>query len=221
MSEAAPGTLAGVEGLVAVLLARWEVRAWLQDALEAEARARLAGVMTDDALEIFLEQQLATEQAEFVAEFFWVLHAKGCEAPGRMAEWIDCHNALVDRLLAQLDRRNAPLGPRHKRRLWRLKAARFGAKAKAACCARLDGSGVVLSLRDLERFMALHMDVTLCRDRLDALARAGLLEDAPGSNLRLFRATGRLEAIVAAELGMLRERLLALGHGPPDGGGHL
>src|SRR6187397_2589283 len=62
----------------------------------------------------FLEQQVATEQAEFVAEFFWALHAKGCEAPGRMAEWIDSHNALVGRLLGQLDRRNAPLGPRHK-----------------------------------------------------------------------------------------------------------
>jgi hypothetical protein len=215
MSGSAPGAVTGAEGLLAVLLARWEARAWLQDALEAEARARLAGAVTDDELETFLEQQVATEQAEFVAEFFWALHAKGCEAPGRMAEWIDSHNALVGRLLGQLDRRNAPLGPRHKRRLWRLKAARFGAKAKAACCARLDGSGVVLSLSDIERFMALHMDLSLCRDRLDALARAGLLEDAPGSNLRLFRATERLEAIVAAGLGLLRERLLASGHGSP------
>src|SRR4051794_990335 len=90
--------------------------------------ARLAGAITDDELETFLEQQVATEQAEFVAEFFWALHAKGCEAPGRMAEWIDSHNALVGRLLGQLDRRNAPLGPRHKRRLWRLKAARLRAQ---------------------------------------------------------------------------------------------
>ena len=212
MSESAPGTLAGAEGLVAVLLARWEAQAWMQDALEAAARARLGGAMTDDELEAFLEQQIATEQAEFVAEFFWVLHAKGCEAPERMAAWIDRHNALVGRLLAQLDRRNAPLGPRHKRRLWRLKAARFGARAKAACCARLDGTRAVLSLSDLERFMVLHMDVTVCRDRLDALARAGLLEDATGPNIRLFRATERLEEIVAAELTLLRAGLPAPDH---------
>src|SRR3954467_11514066 len=146
MSGSAPRAVTGVEGLLAILLARWEARAWLQDALEAEARARRAGVMDDDELEIFLEQQVATDQAEFVAEFFWALHAKGCEAPGRMAAWIDRHNALVNQLPVQLDRPNAPLGPRHKQRLWRLKAARFGLKAKAACCARLDGSSVVLSL---------------------------------------------------------------------------
>jgi hypothetical protein len=131
-----------------------------------------------------------------------------------MAEWIDRHNALVGRLLAGLDRRNAPLGPGQKRRLWRLKAARFGRKAKAACCARLDGARVVLSLSDLERFMAFHMDATLCRDRLDALARAGLLEDSLGPNLRLFRATERLEAIVATGLEMVRARLLAPGRDP-------
>jgi hypothetical protein len=185
--------------LLPALLAHWEARAFLQDALETEARERLAGKLVPEELEILIEQHLATDQTEFLAEFLWVLDTIGCRRSDRMASWIDRHNALVARMRAQLApeaRRNHPLGPQHKRKLWRLGKAHFSPKVKAACCARLDGKTLVLALRDLERFMALHMDSTLCRDRLDALVQIGLLEDELLPNLRLFRMTEQLRAIV-------------------------
>ena len=215
-ATAAVAAPAGRE-LVPVLLARWEARAFLQDALEAEARERLAGELPPDELELLIEQQLATEQTEFLVEFVWMLDVTGCREPARMAGWIDRHNQIVARMRADLDpgaRRNHPLGPQHKRKLWRLEMALFGPKARDACCARLTGSGgdggtaaagpLVLALKDFERFMALHMDPTLCRDRLGALVQAGLLEDELQPNLRLFRVTDRLRAVVAGTLEVLR-----------------
>jgi hypothetical protein len=195
--------------LVPVLLARWEARAFLQDALEAEARERLAGELPPDELELLIEQQLATEQTEFLVEFVWMLDVTGCREPARMAGWIDRHNQIVARMRADLDpgaRRNHPLGPQHKRKLWRLEMALFGPKARDACCGRLGGDAapLVLALKDFERFMALHMDPTLCRDRLGALVQAGLLEDELQPNLRLFRVTDRLRAVVAGTLEVLR-----------------
>ena len=196
-------------GLVPVLLARWEARAFLQDALEAEARERLAGELEADELELLIEQQLATEQTEFLVEFVWMLDVTGCREPARMAGWIDRHNEIVTRMRADLDpaaRRNHPMGPQHRRKLWRLEMALFGPKARDACCARLGGDAapLVLALKDFERFMALHMDPTLCRDRLGALVQAGLLEDELQPNLRLFRVTDRLRAVVAGTLEVLR-----------------
>ena len=196
-------------GLVPVLLARWEARAFLQDALEAEARERLAGELAPDELELLIEQQLATEQTEFLVEFVWMLDVTGCREPARMAGWIDRHNEIVTRMRADLDpaaRRNHPMGPQHRRKLWRLEMALFGPKARDACCARLGGdtAPLVLALKDFERFMALHMDPTLCRDRLGALVQAGLLEDELQPNLRLFRVTDRLRAVVAGTLEVLR-----------------
>ncbi len=215
-TTAAAASLPAGRELVPVLLARWEARAFLQDALEAEARERLAGELEPDELELLIEQQLATEQAEFLVEFVWMLDVTGCRDPARMAGWIDRHNEIVARMRADLDpggRRNHPLGPQHKRKLWRLEMALFGPKARDACCARLAGSGdgtaagpgpLVLALKDFERFMALHMDPTLCRDRLGALVQAGLLEDELQPNLRLFRVTDRLRAVVAGTLEVLR-----------------
>ena len=54
-----------------------------------------------------------------------------------------------------------------------------------------------------------HMDGTICRDRLDALVRAGLLEDELQPNLRLFRTTEQLHATVTEELEMLAKSLEA------------
>jgi hypothetical protein len=212
--------MASLERLAKVLLARWQAHAWLQEALEAEARDQLVGKMRAEDLEDFIEQQIATDQTELLVEFFWVLSAKDCATPERMAEWIDRHNALVRHFQAELEdarQRKLQLGPQHKKRLWRLEAvgAYFSQQVKAACCARLDGSRVVLSLKDLERFMALHMDVTLCRDRLDALVQVKLLDDELRPNLRLFRSTERLEALAAAELEMLATALDA-----PNGPAH-
>lgn len=202
--------------LLPVLLARWESRAHFYDALEAEARRWLDGLLAADELEMLIEQQIATEQTEYIIEFFWTLHATGCQAPARMAAWIERHNRLVAELRERLhvgDRKTACLGPQHKRKLWRLQTACFSDRAKSACCARLDDRHLVLSLKDLERFMALHMDATLCRDRLDALVRIRLLRDERQPNLRLFRPTERLLTIVSAQLDMLRRSLLGL----PDG----
>ena len=207
-TTAAAAPPAGRE-LVPVLLARWEARAFLQDALEAEARERLAGELGADDLELLIEQQLATEQTEFLVEFVWMLDVTGCREPARMAGWIDRHNEIVTRMRADLDpaaRRNHPMGPQHRRKLWRLEMALFGPKARDACCGRLGGEAapLVLALKDFERFMALHMDPTLCRDRLGALVQAGLLEDELQPNLRLFRVTDRLRAVVAGTLEVLR-----------------
>jgi hypothetical protein len=212
--------MASAERLVKCLLARWEAHARLQESLEAAARNQLAGTMRAEEIEDFIEQQIATDQTELLVEFFWVLSAKGCATSGRMAEWIDRHNALVRQFQAELQdarQRKLPLGAQHKKRLWRLETAGayFSNHIKAACCARLDGSRVVLSLKDLERFMALHMDVTLCRDRLDALVQLKLLDDELRPNLRLFRSTERLEALVAAELEVLAAALDA-----PNGPAH-
>ena len=136
----------------------------------------------------------------------------GCAAPERMAEWIGSHNELVEQEVAKLEdeRQNKiALGRQYKKKLWRLRdMAYFGDEIKRACKERLDGSVVVLSLSDVERFMALHMDTTLCRDRLDALVRIGLLEDEQRRNLRLFRPTERLNAIVADALDALNDRLV-------------
>ena len=111
-------------------------------------------------------------------------------------------------------------GPRRRKKLERLlETAHFGALARSACRERLDGTRVVLSSSDIQRFMALHMDDRLCRYRLDALAEAGLLEtelraDEQYPSERLFWSTERLEAAVAAGLEALRGGLA----GGADGG---
>jgi hypothetical protein len=205
--------------LVMTMLARWEARVFLQNALETEARERLSGELAPDELELFIEQQLATEQTELLAEFLWALDTMGCRKPERMASWIDRHNALVMQMRAELGpeaRRNYPLGPQHKRKLWRLEMAHFSPKVKAACCARLDGMMLVLALKDLERFTSLHMDPTLCRDRLGALVQIGLLGDEVLPNLRLFRMTERLRAIVTGALELLRAGSRGHGDAPMD-----
>ncbi|HET6467526.1 MAG TPA: hypothetical protein VFG43_04020 [Geminicoccaceae bacterium] len=202
--------------LIKALLTRWAAHACLQDALEAAARAQLASVLDGGELEDFIEHEIGTEQTEYIVEFFWLLQAKGCAAPARMTEWIDRHNSLVEQLQAELEQarqRRLPLGKQHKKRLFRLKYgdAYFRDEAKARCCAHLDGERIVLSLKAIERFMALHMDPGLCKDRLDALVRIGLLEDVLQPNLRLFRSTDRLEAIVAGELEILARALEGAG----------
>jgi hypothetical protein len=192
----------GAGAMVAALVRRWESRSRLQVALEGRARASLRHVLAPGTLEVFIEQQIATEQSEYIAEFFWLLQAVGCAAPDRMAAWIDRHNALVIRYLAI----GSPLGPQRKRVCWRLRSAPFSQARKATCVERQDGRRIVLSLSDLERFMAFHMDATLCRDRLDALTRIGLLTDETYPNLRLFRGTDELQTMVADALTSLIRR---------------
>jgi len=125
------------------------------------------------------------------------------------------HRALLAELETSKQWPCGPPGPRLKRRLERLlDEAHFGFHARHACSARLDGSHVILSSSDVERFMMLHMDPRLCRERLNALTKAGLLEDnlvtdGRCSVVRLFRPTGRLEAAVAAGLAPLRVKLAA------------
>ena len=203
--------MASRERRVRILYSLWETHAKLQEALEAAARAR-PGEMTAYELETFIEQKVTTDQTEWLVQFFWVLGALGCAGPERMAEWINSHNELVMQEVAKLeeDKQNRmALGRQYKRKLWRLRSmAHFSDEVKKVCKDRLDGSAVVLSLSDIERFMALHMDATLCRDRLDALVRIGLLEDEQRHNLRLFRPTGKLDTIVADVLDTLDKRLV-------------
>jgi hypothetical protein len=271
--------------LIPILLARWEAQADLGIALEEAVRAELTFKLQPDDIEFLVEQQIATEQASYLVEFFWLLEASGCASPERMQVCIDQHNAQTaqmwtelllekairttkllmgdvrllqqqqDELVAELlrylrkarsriaipsystalagclknidtadamlrelvasKRSNAhssqqcttllrqlemrwwclPSGPRRRRRLERvLGEAYFGPQAKNACTARLNGTRVVLSSSDIERFMAFHMDSKLCRDRLDALATGGLLEsklwsDDQSPSVRLFRST--------------------------------
>jgi hypothetical protein len=244
--------------LIPILLARWEAQADLGIALEEAVRAELTFKLQPDDIEFLVEQQIATEQASYLVEFFWLLEASGCASPERMQVCIDQHNAQTaqmwtelllekairttkllmgdvrllqqqqDELVAELLRylRKArsriaipsystalagclknidrqlemrwwclPSGPRRRRRLERvLGEAYFGPQAKNACTARLNGTRVVLSSSDIERFMAFHMDSKLCRDRLDALATGGLLEsklwsDDQSPSVRLFRST--------------------------------
>lgn len=187
---------------VKVLLARWEARVWLNAELEAHARPHLvAAGLGPGEVEDFIEQQILTEQTEYLAEFFFMLTAAECQQPQNMAAFIDRHNAMVEALVADLGRgEDRPIGPRYKQRLWRLRSAHFSERVKAVSLARLAGERLVLSLKDLERFMALHMDPTLCRDRLDALVKARLLADEVGPNLRLFWSLGRLEALIGDAL---------------------
>jgi transcriptional regulator CtsR len=294
----------GAEGLIPLLLAKWEARTWMRAKLEEAARAQLNGKMPTDDIEALIEQQIATEQATYLVEFFWLLTGAGCAAPDRMEAWIDRHNAVTARmwaevlldkttrtakllmadarrlqqqqgdllaellgclekarrrilmgigydeapaaeclqsldtadnllrelvlskrgdasprpqhraLLAELEAPRqwpcAPPGPRRRRRLERLlDQAHFGFQAKHACSARLDGTHVILSNSDVERFMMLHMDPKLCRERLNALSKAGLLQedrltDDRCSTVRLFRPTVRLEAAVAGGLKPVR-----------------
>ncbi len=62
--------------------------------------------------------------------------------------------------------------------------------------------------------MAMHMDPTLCRDRLDALIRIGLLADEVRPNLRLIWSEGALETLVAGHLDALADRLHEVRHAP-------
>ena len=293
----------GAEGLIPLLLAKWNARARMRAKLEDAARAQLAGKMPAEDVEALIEQQIATDQATYLVEYFWLLNGLGCAAPDRMEAWIHSHNAITTRmwaevllekttriakllmadgrrlqrqqselvaellgclekarrrmvmgfgygeppaaeclqsvdsavmmlrelngdarpcpkhlaLLAELEARRqwpaAPQGPRRKRRLERLlDEAYFGSQARHACTARLDGTHVILGSSDVERFMMLHMDPKLCRERLNALSEAGLLEeqllsDERCSTVRLFRPTERLEAAVAAGLEPLRALL--------------
>lgn len=205
----APGSTATRAGL---LLCLWQVRAELYRSLESHTRTALAGSnsMTPDDVEDFIEQQIATEQTEFIAQFLFVLRAAGCAAPGPLGGYIDRHNAMIDRQLADLEKADGvakALGARHKQRLWRLKNARFNDRMKAGSLDRLDGGRLILSLKDIERFMAMHMDPTLCRDRLDALIKIGLLADEVRPNIRLIWSEGALEALVAEQLDALANDL--------------
>lgn len=207
-----------------LLLSLWQVRADLYADLETRTRRALAGsnVLDADAIEDFIEQQITTEQTEYIAQFLFVLRTAGCAEPGPLGAYIDRHNAMVDRLVADLERKPAdaglggqkPLGSRLKQRLWRLRSARFNERMKAGTLERLGGGRLILSLKDLERFMAMHMDPTLCRDRLDALIKAGLLEDEVRPNIRLIWSLGELEALVAHHLDGLAQRLEELNHAP-------
>ena len=198
--------------LLSVLLARWQARAAFHEALEDAARTALAD---DDPDEVsgLIEQQLTTEQTEYIAEFLFALRRAGCTEPPKLGAYVDRHNAMVETLLEALaaERRgeaaNAPLGAGQKRRLWRLRSARFNERMRASALERLGDGRLLLSLKDLERFMAPHMDPTLCRDRLDALVRVGLLGDETRPNIRLFWPMQRLEAIVAGQLSVFLEGL--------------
>ncbi len=212
----APGRMVARAGL---LLSLWQVRADLYRSLEAHTRDAMAGsnVMTADEVEDFIERQIATEQTEYIAQFLFVLRAAGCAEPGPLGAYIERHNAMIDRQLEALDRLDGtapPLGSRHKQRLWRLKNARFNARMKAGSLERLGGGRLVLSLKDIERFMAMHMDPTLCRNRLDALINVGLLRDEVRPNIRLIWSEGALEALVARHLDALADQLRELPHAP-------
>lgn len=208
----APATPARTANRAGLLLALWQVRADLYQSLEEHTRAALAGSnsLDPDAIEDFIEQQVTTEQTEYIAQFLFVLRSAGCTEAGPLGAYIDRHNQMIDRLLATLEDAKGhgrPVGSRHKQRLWRLKNARFNERMKAGSLERLGGGRLILSLKDFERFMAMHMDPTLCRDRLDALVKAGLLEDEVRPNIRLIWSEGALEAMVAGHLDALRGRL--------------
>jgi hypothetical protein len=202
-----------------LLLSLWQVRADLYQSLETHTRDALSGSNSMDADEIedFIEQQVTTEQTEYIAQFLFVLRSAGCAEAGPMGAFIDRHNLMVDRLLADLESQDGtarPVGARHKQRLWRLRNARFNERMKAGSLDRLDGKRIVLTLKDFERFMAMHMDPTLCRDRLDALIRIGLLADEVRPNLRLIWSEGALETLVAGHLDALADRLHEVRHAP-------
>jgi hypothetical protein len=214
---ASPETPARAASRAGLLLALWQVRADLYQSLEEHTRAALAGSnsLDPDAIEDFIEQQVTTEQTEYIAQFLFVLRSAGCTEPGPLGAYIDRHNAMIDRLLASLKSEEGgsrPVGARHKQRLWRLRNARFNERMKAGSLERLGDGRLVLSLKDFERFMAMHMDPTLCRDRLDALIRAGLLEDEVRPNLRLIWSEGALERLVAGHLDALGDRLREMDH---------
>ncbi len=223
MSAAAPAPTAETPARTAaragLLLSLWQVRADLYQSLEEHTRRALAGSnsLDPDGIEDFIEQQVTTEQTEYIAQFLFVLRSAGCAEPGPLGAYIDRHNQMIDRLLAALeDARGGgrPVGARHKQRLWRLRNARFNERMKAGCLERLGGGRLILSLKDLERFMAMHMDPTLCRDRLDALIKAGLLADDVRPNIRLIWSDGALEALVARHLDALADRLVELRDAP-------
>lgn len=215
-----PETPARTIARAGLLLSLWQVRADLYRSLEEHTRSALAGSNSfdADAVEDFIEQQVTTEQTEYIAQFLFMLRSAGCTEPGPLGAYIDRHNRMIDRLLADLERdddgRAKPVGSRHKQRLWRLRNARFNERMKAGSLERLGGGRIVLTLKDFERFMAMHMDPTLCRDRLDALIRAGLLADEVRPNLRLIWSDGALEALVAQHLDALAERLAEVVHAP-------
>ena len=221
MTSPAPAALAETPARSAaragLLLSLWQVRADLYRSLEEHTREALAGSnsLHADEIEDFIEQQVTTEQTEYIAQFLFVLRSAGCTEPGPLGAYIDRHNLMVDRLLAaleQTDGNTRAVGARHKQRLWRLRNARFNDRMKAGSLERLGGGRIVLSLKDFERFMAMHMDPTLCRDRLDALVRAGLLADEVRPNLRLIWSEGALETLVAGHLDALAERLREVRH---------
>jgi hypothetical protein len=202
-----------------LLLSLWQVRADLYRCLETHTRESLgrSNSMDADEIEDFIEQQVTTEQTEYIAQFLFVLRSAGCTEPGPMGAFIDRHNAMIDRLLADLESQDGkarPVGARHKQRLWRLRNARFNERMKAGSIDRLGGNRIVLTLKDFERFMAMHMDPTLCRDRLDALIRIGLLADEVRPNLRLIWSEGALETLVAQQLDALADRLHEVRHAP-------
>jgi hypothetical protein len=85
-----------------LLLAKWEARTWMRAKLEEAARAQLTGKMPTDDLEALIEQQIATEQATYLVEFFWLLSAAGCAVPDRMEAWIGRHNAMTARMWSEV-----------------------------------------------------------------------------------------------------------------------
>ncbi len=109
-------------------LSLWQVRADLYKSLEEHSRAALArqNALDADGIEDFIEQQVTTEQTEYIAQFFFVLRTAGCAEPGPLGGYIDRHNAMIDRS-SPISRpaTDIPAGRRrHKQRLWRLRSAR-------------------------------------------------------------------------------------------------
>src|SRR3954453_1112314 len=102
MTPSSSTEIASVGLLIPALLARWEARAGLKAALEQSVRSHWAGKIPTNEIELLLEQQISTDQAMYLVEFFWLLEATGCATPERMQRWIDHHNAQTTQMWIEL-----------------------------------------------------------------------------------------------------------------------
>ena len=198
---------------LSILLARWRSRAQFQEELEAVAHEQLA---SDDPVETasFVHEHLMTEQAEYIAEFLYALRVSGCHEPERMAAWLDQHNKMVSAMLEDFQQRRADrgsIGPGEAQQSWRLADAFFTERMCRQVVERLGDGRLILSLKDFHRFMTLHMDPGLCRDRLNAFVKIGLLNDERRPNLRIFWSDGKLEEIVRRQLSLFHNNILESG----------
>ncbi len=120
-----------------------------------------------------------------------------------MAAWLDQHNKMVSAMLEDFQQRRADrgsIGQGVAQQSWRLADAFFTERMSRQVVERLGDGRLILSLKDFHRFMTLHMDPGLCRDRLNAFVKIGLLNDERRPNLRLFWSSGQLEEIVRRQL---------------------